>query len=122
MGAVRRPLSHAGVCPASNSTPVPPLRSDVLSPARSFEIKYTVPASRVPALCSLLDARCHPDPHYPRGHVRSLYFDTPDLRFLAEKSDGDFLKTKVRLRWYGADAGAPASGRVWWWGCRRSRG
>jgi hypothetical protein len=31
-----------------------------------------------------------------------VYFDTPGLALLSEKIDSDYLKTKVRVRWYGA--------------------
>ncbi|GAG51364.1 unnamed protein product, partial [marine sediment metagenome] len=30
----------------------------------------------------------------------SIYYDTPRLNCFYEKADGDFIKTKVRLRWY----------------------
>ena len=43
-----------------------------------------------------------PDPHYPANVVSSIYFDTHDWRYLNEKENSDFLKTKVRLRWYEA--------------------
>jgi hypothetical protein len=81
--------------------------------ASGFEIKYALPVSRAAAVAAWLDARCDPDPEYPEGHVRSLYFDTPGLRYLTEKVDGDFLKTKVRYRWYAPHEGAPAAGPVW---------
>ncbi len=32
--------------------------------------------------------------------MESIYFDTRDLRLLAEKAGSDYLKTKVRVRWY----------------------
>jgi hypothetical protein len=32
--------------------------------------------------------------------VVSLYYDTPSLSFYGQVCDGDFIKTKVRLRWY----------------------
>jgi hypothetical protein len=79
----------------------------------TFEIKYALPLWRADAVGAWLDARCERDPQYPEGHVRTLYLDTPDLRFLTEKADGDFLKTKIRLRWYAAHAHAPAAGAVW---------
>jgi hypothetical protein len=60
-----------------------------------------------------LDARCDRDPSYPEGQVRSLYLDTAGLKYLAEKMDGDFLKTKIRLRWYASDENAAAAGPVW---------
>jgi hypothetical protein len=81
--------------------------------ASGFEIKYALPASRAAAVAAWLDARCDPDPEYPEGHVRSLYLDTPGLRYLTEKVEGDFLKTKVRYRWYAPHEAAPAAGAVW---------
>jgi hypothetical protein len=78
----------------------------------SFEVKYTLPVSRAPAVAAWLDARCLKDPVHPEGHVRNLYLDTPGLRFLLEKVEGDFLKTKIRLRWYAANETARASGPV----------
>jgi len=41
-----------------------------------------------------------PDPDYPANFVCSIYFDTRDWQYLNEKENSDFLKTKVRLRWY----------------------
>jgi hypothetical protein len=79
----------------------------------AFEIKYAMPASRAAAVAAWLDARCERDPHYPEGHVRSLYLDTPGLRYLTEKVEGDYLKTKLRLRWYAVSQFAPAAGSVW---------
>ncbi len=43
---------------------------------------------------------CLPDPRFPRATVSSVYFDTPTLDHFAEKSCGEFLKVKYRLRWY----------------------
>lgn len=43
---------------------------------------------------------CIPDPHYPLGVISSIYFDTPQLASYQEKVNGEFSKTKVRLRWY----------------------
>lgn len=85
----------------------------ILLPSMAFEIKYVLPARRANALAAWLDARCARDPQYPEGHVRNLYLDTPGLRSLTEKIEGDFLKTKVRLRWYAANATSPAAGPVW---------
>jgi len=43
---------------------------------------------------------CDPDPRYARGTVSSIYYDTLCLASYEEKVNGDFLKSKVRLRWY----------------------
>jgi len=55
-------------------------------------------ASRL--LIQWLRARCQPDPEFPEGIISSIYYDTRDWRFLREKINSDYLKTKVRLRWY----------------------
>ena len=41
------------------------------------------------------------DPKFPVGHINSIYFDTVGKRSYWEKANGDNLKMKVRLRWYG---------------------
>ncbi len=67
------------------------------------ERKWVLPAIRAEVIRSFLAARLRPDPRHPGGWVVSLYFDTPDWRFLDEKRNSDYLKTKVRLRWYEDD-------------------
>ncbi|MCL1910339.1 MAG: VTC domain-containing protein, partial [Kiritimatiellaeota bacterium] len=52
-----------------------------------------------------------PDGEYPEGDTSSVYFDTPDFRFLGEKDDGDNFKTKLRLRWYDVGVGTAGNGR-----------
>lgn len=65
------------------------------------ERKFAGDARALPVATAVLDARCVPDKLHPRGRTNSVYFDTPDLRAWAEKSDGDNVKRKVRARWYG---------------------
>lgn len=43
---------------------------------------------------------CLADSNYPSEDIHSIYYDTPSFNSYAEKADGDYLKTKVRLRWY----------------------
>ncbi len=76
---------------------------------RDLEIKFTVPLSAVGTLRVLLAGACRPDAEFPHGIVWSIYFDTPGLQLLREKINSDYLKTKVRVRWY-ADPGAPRTG------------
>ncbi len=64
------------------------------------ETKFVLDNHRAQILINWLNHRCTPDPQYPKGIVNSIYFDTPDWQFLGEKINSDFLKTKVRLRWY----------------------
>jgi hypothetical protein len=65
-----------------------------------FESKYLLPIWKHGQVLSALRALCQPDPKYPNGIIDSIYFDTLDFKFLREKADSDYLKTKVRLRWY----------------------
>ncbi len=51
-----------------------------------------------------LRAHCRPDDAHPENTVSSIYYDTPDWRHLREKANGDYLKTKLRLRWYSRGA------------------
>ena len=55
---------------------------------------------------SWLSHVCREDPAFPENTVCSIYYDTPALDSYAEKANGDFLKTKYRLRWYEPDSGA----------------
>ncbi len=41
-----------------------------------------------------------PDSQYYFGSISSIYYDTPTLELYYEKRNSDYLKTKVRLRWY----------------------
>lgn len=43
---------------------------------------------------------CLPDPVHAEARVYTLYYDTPGLDSWREKTGGDFIKTKCRLRWY----------------------
>jgi VTC domain len=65
------------------------------------EIKFAVPASAAGSLRTWIGGVCRPDAVHPPGRVTTVYFDTPSLAFLSEKIDSDYLKTKVRVRWYG---------------------
>jgi hypothetical protein len=66
----------------------------------SFESKYVSQSSAVPMLLERLAACCRVDAEYPANRVHSVYFDSPDLRAMAEVDNGDFHKAKVRVRWY----------------------
>jgi hypothetical protein len=67
------------------------------------EVKYVLPRWRVAALRADLAALLARDPHSRPGTgyaVRSLYFETPDLRCLREKLGGVYARTKLRVRTY----------------------
>ncbi|MCZ6546135.1 MAG: VTC domain-containing protein [Chloroflexi bacterium] len=67
-----------------------------------LEAKYAYSAGDRHLLIASLAVHCVPDLRYPEGQVNSLYYDTPGRTLLAEKVNSDYIKTKVRLRWYGA--------------------
>jgi len=48
----------------------------------------------------LLRAVCRPDPIHAPARVVTVYCDTPALQWLDEKVNSDYLKTKIRVRWY----------------------
>jgi len=73
------------------------------------ERKMVAPGVNYNAARDTLDAVCLPDGEFPEGDISSVYFDTPDFRFLSEKNNGDNLKTKFRLRWYDGAANTSAS-------------
>ena len=73
------------------------------------ELKFTLPGGRVGLARRMLEAACRPDQHYPAAYVWTIYYDTPHLTSLREKINSDYLKLKVRLRWY-ADLEHPPSG------------
>ena len=50
---------------------------------------------------TILESYCTPDDWYAAGVVNSVYFDTPGFSSYRETLNGDNVKTKVRLRWYG---------------------
>ena len=72
------------------------------------ELKFIVPDSRVAFVGAWLRSVCAPDPAYPPARVVTVYFDTARLDLLDEKINSDYLKTKVRVRWYEALEGSPA--------------
>ncbi|MDD5705778.1 MAG: VTC domain-containing protein [Kiritimatiellae bacterium] len=64
------------------------------------ELKFTTANTQARKLAAWLHCRCARDGLFPDGRVASVYFDTQDRGFLAAKTNSDFLKTKVRVRWY----------------------
>ena len=64
------------------------------------ELKFTVPAGRVQLARRRLERVCRPDPQFPSAIVWTIYYDTPALVSLGEKLNSDYLKRKIRVRWY----------------------
>jgi hypothetical protein len=73
------------------------------------ELKYGLPVGRVALARRILSAACRPDEEYPSGCVWTIYYDTPRLSSLREKVNSDYLKLKIRLRWY-SELDRPPSG------------
>lgn len=78
-----------------------------------LELKYFIREAEMPALRALIAPFTRLDPHAAgcagrRYVVRSVYLDTPDLRFYREKEAGVRIRKKLRLRTYnGPEDGAP---------------
>jgi hypothetical protein len=70
--------------------------------APNIESKYVFALSDKPLLLDYLDAYCLPEGKFKEGGVQSLYYDTLNLDLYEEKRNSDYIKTKIRLRWYTA--------------------
>jgi len=68
-----------------------------------FERKYYLAPMETGLALGPLRHVCLPAREYPSEQVNSLYFDTVDLDQHERSSSGDYLKDKVRIRWYGED-------------------
>lgn len=71
------------------------------------ERKFAGSTTCLPQALSILEARCAPDDWFATGVVNSIYFDTPGLGAYWEKANGDNIKTKIRIRWYGPESELP---------------
>ncbi len=65
------------------------------------ERKFSGSALALERALTILESHCSADDLYAAGVVNSIYFDTPGLAAYCETANGDNVKTKVRLRWYG---------------------
>jgi len=86
---------------------------DAIPPRREF--KYLVPRSELPALRQALRPWCDPDPHAGDDGVyalRSLYFDTPDLRLFHANESEMAVRFKARVRCYPEAARGPIIAEV----------
>jgi len=72
----------------------------------SAECKFVGTADLEAFVIAWLRHVCLPDLEHPEAIVSSLYYDTPGLSSYHEKTGGDFIKTKCRLRWYEPDVSA----------------
>jgi VTC domain len=65
-----------------------------------IEQKFVFDTANKGWLLEWLDFHLVRDPAFYFGPVVSLYYDTPSLSFFGQVCDGDFIKSKIRLRWY----------------------
>lgn len=79
-------------------------------PQERVEIKYLLDLPQGEPMAAWLDHVCVNDPAHPEGTISSIYFDTPRLALYERKASSDYIKVKVRLRWYDEDVanGGPA--------------
>lgn len=73
------------------------------------ELKFTLPAGRVHLARRRLNSVCRRDPQFPSAIVWTIYYDAPGLASLGEKMNSDYLKRKIRVRWY-SDLNGRAAG------------
>lgn len=69
----------------------------------TLEYKFRASFKLKEVALSILNHSCYKDPKYTYGVVNSIYFDSLDNQSYYEKINGDFLKSKVRIRWYEQD-------------------
>lgn len=65
-----------------------------------FESKYHIPLSQLPELDTYLNHYFVPASKFKQDILRTLYYDSPDLRCFWSSVDGNYTKFKVRLRQY----------------------
>jgi len=90
-------------CPQSTAPPLPV----------RMEQKFFVAPRNMGLAQALLLRTCRVDPVYPVGQVNSVYFDTIDLDQHERSLEGDLVKDKVRIRWYGEERDFGDRVKVW---------
>jgi VTC domain len=73
------------------------------------ELKFTLSEGRVDLARRRLDGICRRDSKFPEAIVWTIYYDTAGLASLGEKINSDYLKRKIRVRWY-SDLSGRATG------------
>ena len=88
-----RPTDILGAAAPYETDPEPPSGA-------GFELKFVGERWRGEAILRWLRLVCRTDPAFPESTVFTVYYDTPALDGLGEKRNSDYLKAKMRLRWY----------------------
>jgi len=68
--------------------------------AAERELKFTFSAARAHVARDWLQRFCRRDPEFPSAIIWTLYYDTYTFASLGEKVNSDYLKQKIRVRWY----------------------
>lgn len=92
--------------PAASFAGVSALAGEADEGITSAESKFVAPADREELVLAWLRHVCLPDPVHPDATVYTLYYDTSALDAYCEKREGEFVKTKCRLRWYDPELSA----------------
>ena len=71
-----------------------------------IEQKYLFTPHLLQGISDWLEHTCFEDPAYPRNLVQTIFFDTAELDAYWAKINGDFERSKYRLRWYGGESDA----------------
>ena len=90
-------------CPANLHLSATSPASNTPRLGERVEQKFFILPQREGLAFALLRRTCRVDREYPVGQVNSLYFDTPDLDQHQRSDSGEYLKDKVRIRWYGEE-------------------
>ena len=69
------------------------------------ELKFVLSNERAHLARRWLERIARRDAEYPAALVWTIYYDTPALTSLGEKINSDYLKRKIRVRWYSDLAG-----------------
>jgi hypothetical protein len=77
------------------------------------ERKFAFSPLRVAAVLHWLRHVCQPNSKFPRYRVSTIYYDTSDRILLREKLNSDYVKTKVRIRWYTGRDSTQHTDEVW---------
>jgi hypothetical protein len=92
--------------------PVAPVEARAFT--NRFEIKYLLGADRLADVQAALKDFLRPDANGSQDggyYVHSIYFDSPDMRFLREKFEGNLTRVKPRIRSYRSSLDGPP-GRI----------
>ncbi|MEE3334541.1 MAG: polyphosphate polymerase domain-containing protein [Ruminococcus sp.] len=74
---------------------------------KRYELKYIISGEQESFLKAKLKGHLYPD-EFGKTSIASLYYDTPDYRFIRLSNDKPMFKEKLRLRSYGlADNNSP---------------